>query len=253
MSAAYGGSDGRYSVHFVGHVSAEKHTEYIIKVTAPDGESWTIQKRYSEISELHDQLRLRYKESLPNMPGKRLFGNRDPNFIASRMHGLQQYFEGVLRLERDVRTPALQHFLQIRTQRGEQDQARQCQHIVEQMQNKLLNLAAPPAPLDNHEQQTRLKKYGHAMKLHVLSQPVDPVHLRAPGFDGEPLQLCSTNHERLEQLKMPSATNDGPVLNDLLDRLHEVLRTDQKICEPEKLIVPFPPISLPPGAGSGSS
>merc|ERR1712008_149551 len=106
------------------------------------------------------------------------------------------------------------------------------------MSSRLLNLALPPAPLDETELSQRLKKYGQAMRLHVLSQPVDPIHLRTAGFDSEPMPLCSTNAEHLEALKTPSATNDGKVLNQLLDSLQEAM-------QPEHLIVAFPTVTLP--------
>eukprot|EP00409_Alexandrium_fundyense_P007401 CAMPEP_0195048766 /NCGR_PEP_ID=MMETSP0347-20130606/49889_1 /TAXON_ID=2932 /ORGANISM="Alexandrium fundyense, Strain CCMP1719" /LENGTH=37 /DNA_ID= /DNA_START= /DNA_END= /DNA_ORIENTATION= len=37
------------------------------------------------------------------------------------------------------------------------------------MTSRLLNLALPPAPLDEPEMAQRLKKYGQVMRLHVLS------------------------------------------------------------------------------------
>merc|ERR1719343_943478 len=174
---------------------------YSIKVTSPDGETWNIRKRYSEVRLLHDQLRLRHGDALPAIPGKRLFGNQDPAFIAARQGGLQQYVEGVLQLERDVQTPALLQFLGGPQQQGERNQAKENQRILDNMSSRLLNLALPPAPLDETELSQRLKKYGQAMRLHVLSQPVDPIHLRTPGFDNEPLPLCSTNADHFEALK----------------------------------------------------
>lgn len=253
---------GRHTVKFLGNTSLEGHTTYTIQVTNADGDSWQIQKRYREIRELHEELRLRHGDALPPIPGKRLWGNQDPAFIAARQTGLQQYLEGVLQLERDVRTPALQQFLGGPRQPSERNQARQYQQILDNMQSRLLNLALPPAPLDETEMAQRLKKYGQAMRLHVLSQPVDPIHLRAPGFDGEPLQLCPNNAEHFETLKLPSSavpsTNatapqgtggDNRVLTNLLDSLRQVLAPEEPLADPEKLIVPFPPISLSPQAG----
>mmetsp|Transcript_25560 Transcript_25560/g.51617 ORF Transcript_25560/g.51617 Transcript_25560/m.51617 type:complete len:247 (-) Transcript_25560:78-818(-) len=240
-----GGESGRYTVRFVGNTSVEGHTTYIVKVTNADGDTWNLQKRYREIRELHDELRLRHGDSLPAFPGKRFFGNQDPAFIASRQAGLQTYLEGVLQIEREVRTPALQAFLGGPQQHGERNQAKEYQRIIDSMQSRLLNLALPPAPLDETEMAQRLKKYGHAMRLHVLSQPVDPIHLRAPGFDGEPLPLCSSNADQIDALKAPPSNNDGKILGDLLDNLQQVLRPEQPIADPERLIAPFPPISLP--------
>eukprot|EP00933_Yihiella_yeosuensis_P029173 TRINITY_DN22864_c0_g1_i1.p1 TRINITY_DN22864_c0_g1~~TRINITY_DN22864_c0_g1_i1.p1 ORF type:complete len:250 (-),score=51.51 TRINITY_DN22864_c0_g1_i1:200-949(-) len=241
-------SMGLYSVKFVGHTQADGHTTYVIMVTNPEGVSWQVQKRYREIRELHDELRLRYGDSMPAIPGKRLWGNQDPAFVAARQVGLEQYLTSVLQqVEREVRSPALLQFLG-RPEPGERNQARQYQQILDSMQSKLLNLALPPAPLDETEMAQRLKKYGQAMRLHVLSQPVDPIHLRAPGFDNEPLALCPSNAEHFDSLKVPNsdaAAEDRRLLTDLMDNLHKVLKPAQPLADPNKLIVPFPHVSLP--------
>merc|ERR1719253_1349283 len=172
------------------------HTVYVIQVTNPDGDTWNIEKRYSEIRELHEELRLRYGDQLPPIPGKRYWFNQDPDFIVARQKGLETYVEGVLQMEREIRTPSLQAFLGGPPQGSERNQAHQYQQILDNMQAKLLNLTLPPAPLDETDMKHRLNKYGQAMRLHVLSQPVDPIHLRAPGFDGEPPQLSTDNAAR---------------------------------------------------------
>lgn len=235
---------GRFSVRFVGHTSLEGHTTYVIQVTGPDGTAWNIQKRYSEIRNLHDELRLRYGDALPSMPGKRLWGNSDPAFVAARQGQLQQYLEGVLQLEREVRTLALLQFLGGPEPGTERTQTRQYEQIIDGLQSQLLNLALEPALLDQTEMAQKVKRYGQAMRLHALSQPVDPIHLRAPGFDKEPLQLCSSNGDHFDALKspVPASASDGRILKDLLDGLQQVLWPPQPITDPERLIVPFPPI-----------
>ncbi|CAE8614996.1 unnamed protein product [Polarella glacialis] len=238
---------GRFSVKFVGNTAVDGATTYIIKVTNPDGVSWTLQKRYREIRELHDELRLRHGDILPPIPGKRLWGNQEPAFVAQRQIGLEQYLQGVLQIERDVRTPALLQFLGTPTQSGERSQARQYQQILDNMQSKLLNLALPPAPLDETEMAQRLKKYGQAMRLHVLSQPVDPIHLRAPGFDNEPLPLCPSNMDHFDALRAPpsaATTDDSRMLSELLDGLLQILKPEQ-LADADKLVVAFPAVQLP--------
>mmetsp|Transcript_63530 Transcript_63530/g.113035 ORF Transcript_63530/g.113035 Transcript_63530/m.113035 type:complete len:249 (-) Transcript_63530:62-808(-) len=239
---------GRFCVRFVGNTSPDGHTTYIIKVTNPEGVSWNIQKRYREIRELHDELRLRHGDNLPSFPGKRLWGNQDPAFIAARQEALQQYLMGVLQLERDVRTPALQAFLGGPAQTGERNQARQYQQILDGMHSKLLNLALPPAPLDETETAQRLKKYGDGMRISVLSQPVDPVILRDLGLDSEPVRLCPSNAEHFEALKAPpsaSSINDSKLLSNMLDGLTQVIHPPTPIADPDKMIVPFPHVDLP--------
>merc|ERR1712232_521661 len=106
------------------------------------------------------------------------------------------------------------------------------------MQKKLLNLALPPAPLDEHEMSLRLKKYGTAMKLTVLVQPVDPIHLRAPGFDADPVPLCAQNAEPFEALCAPHpSVADRQMLDKVIGELEVVLRPAQPIADPNKLIV----------------
>jgi len=233
----------RFTVKFVGNTTTEGHTTYTVKVSNPDGDTWNIHKRYREIRELHEELRLRLGDVLPAVPGKRLFGNQDPVFILSRQEALQQYLHSVLQIEGAVRQQALKDFLGGPTPHGERNQARQYEQILDQMQAKLLNLALPPAPLDETEIAQRLKKYGQAMRLHVLSQPVDPIHLRAPGFDAEPVALCQSNGEQLEALKSPAPSSDRQLLNDLLDGVKEVLHPKQPLANKDRLIVPFPSTS----------
>jgi len=233
---------GRYGVKFLGNTSTDGHTTYTIKVLSPEGESWTICKRYREINELHEELRLRH-ESLPRMPAKRLWGNQDPSFIALRQQQLQDYLEGVLRIDPHLNTPALKAFLGNPTPQGERNQQRQYQQILDKMQGKLLNLSMPPATLDDSEISQRMTKYGHAMRLHVLSQPVDPIHLALPAFNMQPAEFAACSSEQLEQLKAPVGTQDTALLSDMLDGLQQVLHTEQLGADPKKLIVDFPSIS----------
>lgn len=240
-------TSGRYSVKFVGNSTTEGTTIYVIKVTNGESETWNIEKRYSEIRELYEKLRGVHGDAIAQFPGKKMFGSTDPAFITSRQLGLQSWFDAVLRLEPNIQTPALKEFVGApRSQGGGVNQTKQYQQILDDMQAKLLNLALPPAPLDQSEVDQRLKKYGQAMKLHVLSQPVDPIHLRTPGFDNDPLQLCSTNADQLDALKSPPAKNDAVILGTLLDSLHAVVKPSEPVVDPSRLIVPFPKVSLPP-------
>jgi hypothetical protein len=103
-----------HSVQFVGHVIADEYTEYHMKVTSSDGASWLVRRRYREFRELHDHLKLKYPDRMPSIPGKRLFGNQDPEFVRQRQDGLNRYMSGILALEPDCRTWVLQKFLEIK-------------------------------------------------------------------------------------------------------------------------------------------
>ena len=103
-----------YSVQFVGHVIQDEFTEYHMKVTSSDNTSWLVRRRYREFRELHDHLKLKYPDRIPSMPGKKLWGNQDPEFVRQRQDQLQYYMNGVLSLEPDCRTRVLQRFLEIK-------------------------------------------------------------------------------------------------------------------------------------------
>jgi len=240
--SAEASSSGRYTASFLYNMTRDGRTQYAIKVTSPDGTFWDIQKRYNDFRDLHDEIRDRHGDSLPALPGKRFFGNQDPAFIAARQAGLERYLDGVLAIEKDQLLPTVQQFLMVPAQPGRQSQAENYQQILDDMQSKLLNLALPPGSIDETEMAKRLQKYGQAMKLHILSQPVDPIHLRSARFDSEPLTLCAANADQLEALKTRPADSEkehGKLLEDLMDSLQQVLQP-QPVDDPEKFIVPFP-------------
>lgn len=57
-------------------------------------QTWRILRRYNEFAELHKCLSISGLE-LP-LPGKRLFGNMRPDFIAERRQALQVYINTIL-------------------------------------------------------------------------------------------------------------------------------------------------------------
>lgn len=107
---------GVFRVRMVSYdvVSAE-HTTYRLEVTAPDGSFWFLNKRYSEVRCLHEQLRPWFGNRLPPMPGKRLFGNQDREFLARRAADLQSYLDGAMQLDSQAEHWALRLFLGIAT------------------------------------------------------------------------------------------------------------------------------------------
>mmetsp|Transcript_24900 Transcript_24900/g.55274 ORF Transcript_24900/g.55274 Transcript_24900/m.55274 type:complete len:246 (+) Transcript_24900:80-817(+) len=233
------------NVQFVGYSTTEGHTLYKIKVTSSDGQTWNLQKRYSEFRTLHDQLRPRHGDAMPQVPGRRFFGNQDPTFIQARQVQLQQYLEAVLQLERDLSTPALHQFLGGPPQQGEKNQDTRYREITEKLETQLLNLSLPPQPLPKGEIEQRIQKYGNALRLHVLSQPVDPIYLRALGFDADPIPLCPTNGERFDALSAPTGTpDDSEALTKLLNGIQEVLRPENIKANPDALTSAFPATSF---------
>ncbi|XP_053962468.1 PX domain-containing protein kinase-like protein [Anastrepha ludens] len=72
------------------------HTEYLLRLQrgASKENCWKILRRYNDFAELHKCLCISGID-LP-MPGKRLFGNMRPGFIAERRQALQVYINAVL-------------------------------------------------------------------------------------------------------------------------------------------------------------
>lgn len=238
-------ASGQYAVKFMSNVTVEGHTVYIMRVAPPSGEPWEIRKRYREIRDLHDQLRVRYGDATPAVPARRILGTMDPSFIAQRQRHLQQYMDDVMRLvnSREVPSTALLKFLGAPVARGQGClPVRQHGQVLESMEHRLMNLSMPPTPVDEDEKEQRLSKYRNAMRLHVLSQPVDPIHLRGPSFDTESIPFATGGSVEAVKAAGPSVILEGRAVMDLLNKLDRVLRTDNVIANPDKLIVPFPPV-----------
>ncbi|KAM7344335.1 PX domain-containing protein kinase-like protein isoform 2-T2 [Cochliomyia hominivorax] len=72
------------------------HTEYLLRLQRGiiKQQTWRILRRYNDFAELHKCLSISGLE-LP-LPGKRLFGNMRPDFIAERRQALQIYINTVL-------------------------------------------------------------------------------------------------------------------------------------------------------------
>jgi len=100
-----------YVVRFIGSVIVDGFTRYTIEVYCPDGSCWDIQRRYSEIRALHEDLGPLYGDALPEMPARRFWGNQDPTFIMERQSGLEDYLNGVLQLECMALSPQSRQFL----------------------------------------------------------------------------------------------------------------------------------------------
>jgi len=87
-----------------GVAAEEFHYEYIFHVSHPSGCGWTVQKRYSELLELHRKLSARLQDS-PPFPPKRTITERltitDWDAALRRVSALQHYFN-LLMLQHDI-------------------------------------------------------------------------------------------------------------------------------------------------------
>ncbi|XP_025411388.1 nischarin [Sipha flava] len=70
-------------------------TYYKIKVNV--GEiTWSVHKRYKEFLELHKKLVNEHTVTKDILPGKKIIGNKEPNFIERRRIGLEIYLQTIL-------------------------------------------------------------------------------------------------------------------------------------------------------------
>lgn len=70
-------------------------TYYHIQVNVGDV-TWSVQKRYKEFLELHKKLVNEHTVTKDILPGKKIIGNKEPNFIERRRVGLEIYLQTVL-------------------------------------------------------------------------------------------------------------------------------------------------------------
>lgn len=182
-----------YSVQFVGYVIQDEFTEYHMKVTSSDNASWLVRRRYREYRELHDHLKLKYPDRVPAVPGKKLWGNQDPEFVRQRQDQLQVYMDAILSLEPDCRTRVLQRFLEIKKPSSggspvltrptpsapvtaspsvgsstpasvvpapvAANKTQELAAVLRQLESEIFDLSATPSLLDAGEYATRKSKY----------------------------------------------------------------------------------------------
>uniref|UniRef100_A0A131XYU4 Putative kinesin-like protein n=1 Tax=Ixodes ricinus TaxID=34613 RepID=A0A131XYU4_IXORI len=83
------------------------HIEYEVKVVVMD-DSWTLYRRYKRFRELHDYMKLKYrnKVSLPYFPPKILFGNKSQRLVEERRRMLEVYLIELVNVcRRDLTCP----------------------------------------------------------------------------------------------------------------------------------------------------
>jgi hypothetical protein len=191
-----------FSVQFVSNFEDRSgHTVYEINVFSPGGASWIVQKRYSEVREMHDTLRVWLQDRLPPIPGRRIFGNHDPSFIEERQLGLERYLNGTLQIIAS-QAPGLRGFIgnflgEQQTRRGRAPGAADPdpRHDV-RGSFRSLSMEATGA---SHE---RSWAQSNAGECHGLSRSMTPQ--RAPSSRGV-LQSRSLSNQRQQRVPQSSA------------------------------------------------
>merc|ERR1719183_2699255 len=91
---------GSFEITFTSYETRNGSTVYTIRIQSRVGEHWQIEKRYSDVLTLHNQLRrVHAPGKLPRMPGKVRCGRLDPDFVRVRSAALQCYVSHLLLVE----------------------------------------------------------------------------------------------------------------------------------------------------------
>ena len=96
-----------FSVKIPNFMTVEDHTEYVINVEQK-GTSWTIQRRYTDFRLLHQNIISNCGQDNLNFPKKKMTGNKDREFLASRQNSLQTFLISL------TTHPTLKHSLMLK-------------------------------------------------------------------------------------------------------------------------------------------
>lgn len=90
----------------------KKYTVYKVVVNC-NGNTWFIFRRYNEFHSLYDKLKKLHPDLGLKLPGKKLFGNFDPDFIRQRREGLHDFIQKIVNHPRISQYPDVRVFLSL--------------------------------------------------------------------------------------------------------------------------------------------
>lgn len=125
----------------------KRYTVYKVVVNV-EGKSWFIFRRYQEFSALYDKLKKRFPDAHLKLPGKKFFGNFDPDFIKNRREGLHDFVQKLVTHPGLSEEADVLHFLnitQIPSKRSSDDDdsmdtSSEAGERSEDMETELMNL-----------------------------------------------------------------------------------------------------------------
>ncbi|XP_071119571.1 serine/threonine-protein kinase Sgk1-like [Haliotis cracherodii] len=100
----------------------EKEKKYVVYkvVVNANEESWFIFRRYNEFHSLYEKIRRLYPDANLKLPGKKIFGNLDPEFIRHRREGLDEFIQQLISHKNVCQHPDVRSFLSLDKQRNAQ-------------------------------------------------------------------------------------------------------------------------------------
>ncbi|KAK6640980.1 Serine/threonine-protein kinase Sgk3 [Polyplax serrata] len=94
----------------------EKRSKYTVyKVVVHSGtSSWFVFRRYTEFHKLFESLKKQFPNLQLKLPGKKLFGNNlDPNFVATRQDGLDNFVQNIISQSALLQLPEVREFFKL--------------------------------------------------------------------------------------------------------------------------------------------
>ena len=86
-----------------------------------ENKSWFIFRRYNEFHSLHEKIKKLFPDANLRLPGKRIFGNLDPEFIQQRRDGLDEFIQKLVSHPKISRLPEVRSFLSLDNPRNAQE------------------------------------------------------------------------------------------------------------------------------------
>ncbi|XP_062589666.1 serine/threonine-protein kinase Sgk1-like isoform X2 [Saccostrea cucullata] len=110
-------------VKISGTQTVEREKKYVVyKVVVNFGDfSWFIFRRYNEFHSLYEKLKKLFPEASLRLPGKKIFGNLDPDFIQQRREGLDIFIQELVTNPKLSQHPEVRAFLNLDNPRNVQD------------------------------------------------------------------------------------------------------------------------------------
>lgn len=96
----------------------------VYKVVVNNGtKSWFIFRRYNEFHSLYEKVKRLYPEANLRLPGKKIFGNLDPEFIQQRREGLDDFIQKLIQHPQLSQHPDVKAFLSLDNPRNVPDKS----------------------------------------------------------------------------------------------------------------------------------
>lgn len=155
---------------------------------------WILKRRYNDFDKMHrrliNDLEYRAADNLPELPPKRLFFNKEVDFIKDRLRFLNKYLKFMILIYEAIENPILQRFLEIDTNFNPNYEF----DSIDVEKNSARRSSGDCSSLF-----LEMDKYMKTRFRHVLSNKVGPV---SPDRDQNATTLLARMEENQEQIKL---------------------------------------------------